>query len=118
MVAGPSGSGKARAEPTAPSYQEMFRELEQAVLELEREELPLERAMMLFSRGVELAGLLAARLEEAEQRIYRLVAEAGGGFGLEPLAAEDLGPGAEAPGGGAEEDEGDAAGGTLPAGGR
>jgi exodeoxyribonuclease VII small subunit len=93
-----NGSGDIEA-----SYQSLFRELESTVSELERDDLPLERAMSLFSRGVELARLLASRLDAAEQQVFRLVSEAGGGFGLEPLRAASLGPGEDRTG---DEEEG------------
>jgi len=79
------------ARDSDATYQALFRELEATVGELERDDLPLERAMALFSRGVELSRLLATRLDAAEQQVFRLVAEAGGGFGLEPLRATSLG---------------------------
>jgi exodeoxyribonuclease VII small subunit len=84
--------GAAPREPSE-SYDALFRRLEETLRELEREEVPLERAMQLFQEGVALSRTLAARLEEAEQKVYRLVAEAGGGFGLQEIGRDALGGG-------------------------
>ena len=91
-MAGKETKGKEEKEKTR-DYQELFRELDETVGKLEREEIPLEDALILFKRGVELSRLLAGRLESTEQEVYRLVSEAGGGFGLSPERSDDLGPG-------------------------
>jgi exodeoxyribonuclease VII small subunit len=94
------------AKDGGASYQALFRELEATVQELERSDLPLERAMALFSRGIELSRLLASRLDDAEQKVFRLVTEAGGGFGLESVAGDALGPAEGAGAAGDDEEDG------------
>jgi len=108
---GTAGGKDARAKDAAASYQSLFRELEATVTELERDDLPLERAMSLFSRGVELSRLLAERLDAAEQEVFRLVADAGGGFGLEPIRGGSPGPVDEAAESDEEDDQGEDGGG-------
>lgn len=60
--------------PGAPpaSFEQGLAELEQVVKELESGDLPLERALELFEKGVALSAACRARLEEAETRIEQL----------------------------------------------
>lgn len=60
-----------------PDFEHALERLERVVAELERGELSLERALVLFEEGVSLARLCAARLHEAEQRIRWLVDQHG-----------------------------------------
>lgn len=71
----------------------LFEKLEKTVNELEREEVELERAMELFREGMRLTRLLDARLQTAEQEVFRLVEEAGGELGLELFDPPSRGPG-------------------------
>jgi len=48
-------------------------ELEKVVKELESGELPLERALELFEKGIQLSDACRKQLEEAETRIEVLV---------------------------------------------
>ncbi len=53
----------------APSFEEGLKELEAVVKELESGELPLERALELYEKGVALSERCRKQLEEAETRI-------------------------------------------------
>jgi exodeoxyribonuclease VII small subunit len=79
-------------------FETALAELESVVKSLEQGDLPLERSLELFERGVELTRFCHARLEEAERRI-ELLTERGE---LKPAPAslgdEPSGRGAVAPG--------------------
>ncbi len=65
-------------EPTgAPGFEGCLDELEKVVKELEGGDLPLERALALFERGVELANSCRKQLEEAETRVEILMKKNG-----------------------------------------
>ncbi|HFE52785.1 MAG TPA: exodeoxyribonuclease VII small subunit [Bacteroidetes bacterium] len=58
--------------------------LEEIAAALEAGDLPLEESLQMFEEGVELSKYCAAKLEEAEQRLKRLVRKEGG-FELEVI---------------------------------
>ncbi len=57
----------------APSFEVSLAELEKVVQELESGDLPLERALELFERGVQLSDRCRKQLEEAETRVETLI---------------------------------------------
>lgn len=57
----------------APTFENGLQELEQIVKEMESGELPLERALELFEKGMRLSETCRKQLEEAETRIEMLV---------------------------------------------
>lgn len=73
--------------PPAPSFEECLEELEKTVKELESGELPLERALELYERGVALAEACRRQLEEAEMRVEILM-KRGGRIQPEPFRPE------------------------------
>lgn len=73
------------------AFEEALGELEKIVARLEKGEEPLESALGLFEEGVRLARVLTTKLDEAQARIDKVVAESGGGTRLEPFEAADLG---------------------------
>lgn len=62
-------------EPEKPlaSFEAGLEELEKVVKELEGGDLPLERALELFEKGVELSNTCRKQLEEAETRVEILL---------------------------------------------
>jgi len=66
-------------EPEKPlaSFEAGLEELEKVVKELEGGDLPLERALELFERGMKLSEACRKQLEEAETRIEILTRRAG-----------------------------------------
>jgi exodeoxyribonuclease VII small subunit len=56
----------------AASFETCLEELEKVVKELEGGDLPLERALELFEKGVELSENCRKQLEEAETRVETL----------------------------------------------
>ncbi len=60
-------------EKPVASFEAGLQELELVVKQLESGELPLERALELFEKGMELSGACRKQLEEAETRVEMLV---------------------------------------------
>jgi len=58
---------------TTQSFETGLQELEQIVKEMEGGELPLERALELFEKGMKISETCRKQLEEAETRIEVLV---------------------------------------------
>ncbi len=72
-----------REEASSPAFEEILSRLSTVVERLESGEMPLEESLTLFEEGVQLSRLGAARLDEAERRVERLLREDGT---TEPLA--------------------------------
>jgi len=64
------------------AFEEDLARIETIVAQLEREEMPLDRALKLFEEGVEKLRLAAAALADAEGKVQRLVEKADGGVTL------------------------------------
>lgn len=81
---------KRQAQETAtPSFETAFARLQEVVARLEGGQLTLDESLQLFQEGIELARACSARLDDAEQRIDRLV-QAAGGVRLEPFEHREL----------------------------
>jgi exodeoxyribonuclease VII small subunit len=63
-------------EPVA-SFEAGLEELEKVVKELEGGELPLERSLELFEKGIALSQACRKQLEEAETRVEMLLKKEG-----------------------------------------
>lgn len=59
------------------AFEDAIKRLEDIVRELEDGQLPLEKALELFSEGIAVSKFCQSALEEAEQRIMLLTAEEG-----------------------------------------
>ncbi|MEG6615906.1 exodeoxyribonuclease VII small subunit [Peptococcaceae bacterium 1198_IL3148] len=70
------------------NFEEALTRLEEVVKQLEDGQLPLEKALHLFSEGVELANICNSKLEEAEQRVNMLVTRTSGDIVLKELKVE------------------------------
>jgi exodeoxyribonuclease VII small subunit len=64
------------AKPAA-SFESCLDELEQVVKQLEAGDLPLEKSLELFERGVGLSDACRKQLEEAETRVEILIRKEG-----------------------------------------
>jgi len=64
-----------KGEP--PAFEEILSRLSGVVEKLEAGDLPLEASLELFEDGVKLSRLGAARLDDAERRIERLLNDTG-----------------------------------------
>lgn len=69
-------------------FEVALKELEGIVEQLEGGDLPLERALELFERGVRLSRECQKRLDEAERKVEILTKGTGGEY--EPLPFEEL----------------------------
>lgn len=63
--------------PTVASFESSLDELEKVVKELESGDLPLDRSLDLFSRGMQLSESCRKQLEDAETRVEQLVRKQG-----------------------------------------
>ncbi len=68
-------------------YDQLVRELEACVKDLEEGRLPLERAIERFKEGIELAKLAEKRLQDAEGQVNLLLASESGAEVEEPFPA-------------------------------
>ncbi len=59
------------------SFEACLEELERVVKELEGGDLPLERSLELFEKGVQLSNTCRKQLEEAETRVETLIRKNG-----------------------------------------
>jgi exodeoxyribonuclease VII small subunit len=73
--------------PTVPSFETCLDELEKVVKELESGDLPLDRSLELFSRGMQLSDSCRTQLEEAETKVEMLIRKEGT-FQPEPFRPE------------------------------
>ena len=64
--------GMEEAEQPVAKFETSLGEMEKIVRELEAGDLPLERSLELFERGVSLSELCRKQLEEAETRVEAL----------------------------------------------
>jgi exodeoxyribonuclease VII small subunit len=67
------------------TFEQALNRLEEIVEQMERGDLPLDASLALFQEGVELSRICTRRLNEAEERIHKLVRVENGKFYLEPL---------------------------------
>ena len=78
------------------SFEEQLAELEKVVEQLERGDLPLEKNVALFERGVELSRACKAKLSDAESRISVLIdPQESGAVLTDELDVEDVVDGEE-----------------------
>lgn len=60
-----------------PKFEECLQRLEQIVGELEKGEIPLERALGLFEEGIQLSNSCRTELEQAEGKVEVLLSHNG-----------------------------------------
>ena len=76
-----------QADQTVASFETGLDELENVVKELESGDLPLDRSLDLFSRGIQLSETCRKQLEEAETRVEVLIRK-DGAYQPEPFVSE------------------------------
>jgi exodeoxyribonuclease VII small subunit len=74
---GPEATAPEAPETAPPTFEAGLQQLETIVKEMEGGDLPLERALELFERGMKLSEACRKQLEEAETRIEILTRRAG-----------------------------------------
>lgn len=60
-----------------PKFEDCLQRLEQIVGELEKGDIPLERALSLFEEGIQLSNSCRVELEEAEGKVEILLKQNG-----------------------------------------
>lgn len=73
------------AAPPLAGFEANLQELERIVKELESGELPLEKALALFEKGVELSAACRKQLLEAQTRVEILLKKRNGEVQPEPF---------------------------------
>jgi exodeoxyribonuclease VII small subunit len=61
----------------AENYEQAVKELEEIVSSLEKGDIPLEKSLELFQRGVILTKYCTEKLDETEKQILKMVEEDG-----------------------------------------
>lgn len=79
-----TGRRMAKAEKTK-DFESSLKELEEIVSQLEAGDLPLERSLELFERGIKLSRECQKRLDEAERKLEMLVKSGSGEVQIEDL---------------------------------
>lgn len=77
----------AAPEQNAGNFEGSLDELEKIVKELESGDLPLDRSLDLFSRGMQLSDTCRKQLEAAETRVEQLIRKEGA-YQAEPFGPE------------------------------
>jgi exodeoxyribonuclease VII small subunit len=75
----------------APSFEASLDDLERVVQELEKGELPLEKSLELFERGMKLSVDCKKQLEDAEMRVEILMKRGSKTIAV-PFSADDENP--------------------------
>ncbi len=88
MVAKEAASG---SDDQQPSFEEGLAELETIVEQLENGELPLEKSLELFEKGVKLSDTCRKQLQEAESKVEILLKKEGR-IEAEPFTLNDGDP--------------------------
>lgn len=70
------------------SFEDALKELEQIVEQLERGEVQLDQSIALYERGAALKAHCAARLQEAQLKVDKLVIGSDGSLAAEPADLE------------------------------
>ena len=83
---------QAPSKNDAPLFEDILARLNNVVEKLETGDLPLEDSLLLFEEGVRLSRLGAARLDEAERRVDRLLRGEGTTVTTEPRNKENEAP--------------------------
>lgn len=76
---------------TIADFEKSLNELETLVRELEQGDLPLEKSLTAFERGVRLTRECQQALKQAEQRVEKLVKSDGDELTTQPFDMDDEG---------------------------
>lgn len=67
-------------------FETALKRMEEIVAKLEGGDIELEKSIAIFEEGVKMSKILQKKLDEAEQKIERLVRERDGSLATEPMA--------------------------------
>lgn len=73
-----NGSGEEQPNIDAMTFEQALSALEDIVQQLERGDVPLDQSINLYERGEELRAACQKRLDSAQARIEKIVADADG----------------------------------------
>lgn len=76
------------AKKSPPNFEQALEELERIVERMEQGEITLEESLKSFERGILLTRTCQQALQDAEQKVQKLV-EKGGTTRLEPLERDE-----------------------------
>jgi exodeoxyribonuclease VII small subunit len=82
-------AGRDEEANMAKDFESSLAELEQIVSEMETGDLPLQRALELFERGVQLSRNCQQQLDEAERKVELLIKGQDGQFSAVPFTFEN-----------------------------
>lgn len=80
-----SAMSEEKTEGGEVKFETALKRMEEIVAKLEGGDLELEKSIGLFEEGVKMSKTLQRKLDEAEQKIERLVRERDGSLGTEPM---------------------------------
>lgn len=75
--------------PESPTFEALYRELEETVRRLEAGDLSLEDALALYARANALAEQCNALLDRAELRVRQVTAQSNGELTAEPFSTPE-----------------------------
>lgn len=70
-------------------FEEAMQRLEDIVENLENGDLSLENSLKIFEEGMKLVSFCSKKLEEAEQKVTKLVKESDGRYTQQPFEKEE-----------------------------
>jgi len=73
------------------NFEVSLKELEGIVEQLEQGDLPLEKSLELFERGITLTRVCQRRLDEAERKVEMLIQQQGGESSTVPFEEPEVG---------------------------
>lgn len=73
------------SEESKISFEDAIEKLEEIVVEMENEEIPLEKIIERYEEGVKLVKICQQRLSEAELKVQELEKKIGGEFHLKSI---------------------------------
>jgi exodeoxyribonuclease VII small subunit len=71
------------------TFEQALKNLEEAVAQLEKGQMPLDESLDCFEAGVQSANLCRKKLQAVESRIETLMKNADGSFTTEPFGEDD-----------------------------
>ena len=73
----------------AEKFEDAMKRLEDIVRDLDSGDLPLEESLKVFEEGMKLIKFCSVKLEEADQKITKLVKDSEGEYSQQPFEIEE-----------------------------
>ena len=74
---------------TEKKFEEAMERLEHIVESLENGDLSLDESLKIFEEGMNLVSFCSKKLEEAEQKVTKLIRDQSGAYKQQPFEVED-----------------------------